>query len=189
MLMGEKKFKVQLTARRVEINSEQRGQIVEKLERLKKYLEDVLEIQMTLTGHKSGYHLEVGVQADKMSFHIGEDTNNILDGTDRIVERLKRQISKYKKKWTSSKKGSRPAKKKQLSMNIIDIAADESKDSDEPFVVKREKFALKPMSIAEAIDQMKILDQEFLVFSNAGNDEVNVIYKRKDGTYGLIERD
>jgi putative sigma-54 modulation protein len=187
--MGDKKFKVQLTARRVEISSEQRGQIVEKLERLKKYLENVLEIQMTVTGHKSGYHLEVGVQADKMSFHVGEDNSNILDGTDRLVERLKRQINKCKKKWSSSKKGTRPAKKKQLSMNIIDLVAEDGREIDEPTVVKREKFALKPMSIAEAIDQMKILNQEFLVFSNAGNDEVNVIYKRKDGTYGLIERD
>jgi len=99
---------------------------------------------------------------------------------DKAVDVLERQIRKYK---------TRLQKRNQTGgtirfENVIPLKEDED---DKPKIVKTKRFGMKPMSVEEAVLQMELLRHNFFVFMNAGTEEVSVVYKRKDGNYGLIE--
>jgi putative sigma-54 modulation protein len=101
---------------------------------------------------------------------------------DMVVDKLEKQIEKYKTKIARSLRKT-PLKfngGNGESLNIL-------KTENEPKVVRVKKFAIKPMDLEEAVMQMDLLGHDFFVFSNSETNEVNVVYKRKDGNYGLIE--
>ena len=97
---------------------------------------------------------------------------------DLVVDKLEKQIEKYKTKIL------RNIKKPPLKNNITEVKEFEA---DQPKIVKVKRFAIKPMDVEEAVMQMELLGHDFFVFSNAETDQVNVVYKRRDGNYGLIE--
>lgn len=95
---------------------------------------------------------------------------------DLVVEKLEKQINKYKARFN---------KKTRTEGKAAAVSAEES--YEQPKIMKTKRFAIKPMPVDEAVMQMNLLGHSFFVFSNAETEEVNVLYKRKDGNYGLIE--
>ena len=107
-----------------------------------------------------------------------ESTDDMYASIDKAVDKLERQINKHKTKLEKRVRGG-----KLLFENITS-----AEDNDEsPKVVRTKRFAMKPMPVEEAILQMELLGHSFFVFSNSNTEEVNVVYRRKDGNYGLIE--
>ena len=113
-----------------------------------------------------------------------EETMDMYTSIDNVVDKLERQVRKYKTRMN----------RKIKNLSIKDLAPETNtvavkEEVDEPKVVKTKRFAVKPMHVDEAILQMELLGHNFFVFLDANTEEVNVLYKRKDGNYGLIEPD
>jgi putative sigma-54 modulation protein len=107
-----------------------------------------------------------------------EETQDMYSSIDLVVEKLERQIEKFKTRLT---KALRRESQKESGLILEEQAEDE-----ELKVVKVKRFAVKPMNVDEAVLQMNLLGHNFFVFTNAETDEINVVYRRKDGNYGLI---
>ncbi len=103
-----------------------------------------------------------------------------------VVEKLERQIRKYKTKVNRKFREEGSLRSQWKDTGIKNGTAEESED-DSPEVVRIKRFSLKPMDVEEAILQMDMLGHSFFVFSNADTNRVNVVYRRRDGLYGLIE--
>ncbi|TYP50908.1 ribosome hibernation-promoting factor, HPF/YfiA family [Thermosediminibacter litoriperuensis] len=150
-----------------------------KLSRHFNYLNnDNLEAQVTLHVEKDRHIVEVTIPVNDMILRGEEETKDMYSSIDLVVDKLEKQIEKFKTKLTK-------ALRKNSAKNGA-VAEGEIAEEDEPKVVKIKRFAIKPMSIDEAVLQMNLLGHNFFVFTNAETDEINVVYKRKDGDYGLI---
>ncbi len=102
---------------------------------------------------------------------------------DLVSEKLEKQIHRYRTKLYKR------FRNKGLKDLIIEMEQEGKKEEEEPRVVRTKRFAMKPMSVEEAILQMNLLGHDFFVFTNAETEQVNVVYRRRDGNYGLIEPD
>ncbi len=158
--------------------------IRKKMNKLQKYFDQISEAAATVSVEKHRHIFEVTLRAKRAIIRVEEESDNIYNSIDRAVEKLERQIIKYKEKLyyryaneQSREKGSAVLEK---------IENDESIEQDRK-IVKTKRFVMKPMSPEEASLQMDLLGHNFYVFSNEDTAQVNVIYKRKDGNFGLIE--
>jgi putative sigma-54 modulation protein len=103
---------------------------------------------------------------------------------DMVVDKVESQIKKYRHKLKKRKSDSGP---KPLVMRMNVLAGESFEEDQEPQIIKTKQINAKPMDIDEAVMQMDLANSEFLVFTNAKTENINVIYRRKDGNYGLIE--
>ncbi|MDD4601528.1 MAG: HPF/RaiA family ribosome-associated protein, partial [Negativicutes bacterium] len=109
-----------------------------------------------------------------------ESTTDMYTSIDLVIEKLERQIEKYKTKLARKLRSG--FLKGEVPSTSVQVA-----DSEDFIIVKTKRFAVKPMDVQEAVMQMNLINHDFYVFSNAETEEVNVVYRRKDGNYGLIE--
>ncbi len=157
-----------------------RQYVEKKLGKLPRYYEGLTEATVTLSVEKERHIVEVTAPLNGgMLIRGEEETHDMYASIDLVVEKLERQIEKYKTKIARQIKNS----------SLLDLAAPAEKKTpvEEPRLVRTKRFAMKPMSIDEAILQMNLLGHDFFVFCNADTEEVNVVYLRRDGNYGLIE--
>ncbi len=146
---------------------------------MERYFENIDEAIATLSVEKERHIVEVTVPLNGgMLLRGEEETNDMYASVDLVMEKLERQIEKYKTKIA----------RKMKDGKLLDLAAGQEKAAEEePRLVRTKRFAMKPMPVEEAILQMNLLGHDFFVFSNAETEEVNVVYRRRDGNYGLIE--
>lgn len=154
-------------------------QYVEKrLGKIERYLEGIEEIQVNLSLARESHVVEVTIPINGYLLRGEEATGDMYSSVDRVVEKLEKQIAKHKTKLA----------KRIKSGAIKDIVASPPEETNnEPKLIRTKRFAIKPMSIEEAIMQMNLIGHSFFVFFNSETEEVNVLYWRKDGNYGLIE--
>ncbi|PRX35558.1 putative sigma-54 modulation protein [Orenia metallireducens] len=168
----------------IEITDSLRDYAEDKIGKVRKYFEyeDVIEAQVSLEVERGRHIVEVTLFVDGLILRAEDKTDDMYTSIDGVVSKLEGQIRKYKTKINRKIKGINKE-------DILDIEDDNDNDEDEHEVrvVKTKKFAIKPMYIEEAVMQMDLLHHDFFVFSNAKTEEVNVVYKRNDGNYGLIE--
>jgi len=138
---------------------------------------------VTLSVEKNRQIVEVTLQANRALIRAEEETDDMYTSIDKVVDKLERQILKYKEKLYQ--KPYPNAEKKELVYE--EVGAEEGKSTEVINIVKTKRFAIKPMSIEEAAMQMDLLGHSFFVFANDNTNKVNVLYKRKDGNFGLIE--
>lgn len=156
-----------------------------KVAKLLKFFEDEMpgKAEVMLRVEREQHIVEVTVSVSGLLLRGEEVTSDMYASIDGVVEKLERQIKKYK---------TRINRKIRQETTKGQPVVDGAKDSDVEgngvtSIVKTKRFAVKPMSAEEAAMQMDLLGHSFFVFANAETDEVNVIYKRRDGGYGLIE--
>ncbi len=171
-------MKVHIRGRNVEVTDSLRDYINKRLNKLDKYIVNPGDAQVTLTVERGFHRIEVTIPIYGFILRGEESTGDMYTSTDLVVEKLEKQIEKYKGKL--QKRGAR-------FVNGLKTAAETQPEDDAPRVVKTKRFAIKPMPVEEAVLQMNLLGHSFFVFSNADTELVNVVYKRKDGNYGLIE--
>lgn len=162
-----------------------REYVEEKLARVKKYIDEPIEVQVVLEVEKKIRNIaEVVIIAKGITIKASAEVNDDMYASiDAVVDKLERQLKRYKEKLKehSPRKG-----KGHLITKTIIEAASIDEGADEPKIVRTHSFPSKPMSLDEAVMQMDLLSKDFLVFTDDTSEEVNVIYRRKDGNYGLI---
>ena len=137
------------------------------------------EIIVTLSVQKDKQKIEVTIPVKGNIIRAEESSNDMYVSIDLVEEIIERQLRKYKNKLID---------KKQSAQSFSDLfISEEAEPEDEIQIVKTKRFAMKPMDPEEACVQMELLGHNFYVFLNAETEEVNVVYKRKGQTYGLIE--
>lgn len=167
----------------------------EKVSKLQRYFEDEsIEVQISLEVEKERHIVEVTAFVSGIILRGEEVTGDMYASIDGVIEKLERQIHKYKtrihrkliERKQEYKEEYMEERREEVLNNKIDISEGET-DEYEPKIVRTKRFAMKPMDPKEAAMQMDLLGHDFFVFSNANTDEVNVVYKRNDGDFGLIE--
>lgn len=171
-------MKVQVRGRNIDVTDALKDYVGKRVGKLDKFIDNFGDAQVTLTVEKDSHRIEVTIPINGMILRGEESTGDMYTSTDLVVEKLEKQIQKYKGKL--QKRGARLVNGQKIAVSIIP-------DDDAPRLVRTKRFAIKPMPVDEAVLQMNLLGHTFFVFSNAETEQVNVVYKRKDGNYGLIE--
>ncbi|MDQ0204260.1 ribosome hibernation-promoting factor, HPF/YfiA family [Pectinatus haikarae] len=172
-----------IRGKNIEITPALRDYVEKKVGKVTKYFDTVGEITVLLTVIKGRHIVEVTVPVQGILLRGEESTMDMYTSIDLVIEKLERQIRKHKTKLE------RRFRNGSFKIEAVPpISADESAGSEDEYpVVKTKRFAVKPMDVQEAIMQMNLINHEFFVFRDAKTEEVNVVYRRKDGNYGLIE--
>lgn len=155
-----------------------------KLGKLEKHFEKNTDVQVVMSVIREEHIVEVTMSLNGLILRGEESTGDMYASIDMVVDKLERQLKKYK---TRMNKSLRQRGVRVISEKLAITEAEARMDEEAPKLVKTKRFTLKPMSTEEAILQMDLLGHNFFVFSNADSDSVNVVYRRKDGDYGLIE--
>ena len=159
---------------------------MQKLGRLEKLLPDNAEVYVTFSMNKHITKMEVSVPLHKRILRAEVSDSDISNCLDTSVDILERQVVKYKTRLRDRRRRSVATNEELLYIENADPAPAEAPDQ-EPVIHRTKRFALKPMDATEAVMEMELLNHDFYVFRNSWTEEVNVVYKRKDGEYGLIE--
>ena len=176
-------MKFKIIGRRYDVTDKIRDYVEKKLGKLDKFFKDESEARVVIGTIKDNDYIEATINAAGMMYRAEASDKEILAAIDKIVDVIERQIRKNKTRL--SKKIKRDA---TLDAKLISGATyTEGEETKEFEVVKTKRFTVKPMSVEEAILQMNLLGHTFFVFKNQETDEMNVVYKRKDGKYAVIE--
>jgi putative sigma-54 modulation protein len=171
-----------ITGRHLEITAALRNHIKDKIGKLSKHSHKIIEADVILEVEKYRHAAEIIMQLNGTTLSAKEETEDMYTSIDRALDKIERQLRKYKDRCKTHNL-SKAAKKKGDNS----VGEEEIWNENEPMVVKSRRFAAKPMSTDEAAMQMQLSDNNFLAFTNAHTTQVNVIYRRKDGKLGLIE--
>jgi len=163
----------------LEVTEALKEYVQKRLGKLDKYFEVNTEAQVVLGTLRGQHTVEVTVGINGMILRAEETTGDMYASIDLVVDKLERQIAKYKTKINRKPRQGSGLKALPELPQVTEEA--------ELQVVKTKRFPVKPMPLEEAILQMNLLGHDFYVFANADSDQVNVIYRRRDGNYGLIE--
>ena len=173
-------MKYNIRGNKLEVTDAINDYIKSKLSRLEKYLDDNDEVEAkTLISAKGkNQKVEVTIWSGKYNIRAEESSADLYSAIDLIVDKLERQFKKYKGKLSS----------KRPKVDVMpDIEEVEYVDEEEQVIVRRKEVFLKPIDEEEAITQMELLGHSFFVFKNVDTDKINVVYRRNDGDYGVIE--
>jgi putative sigma-54 modulation protein len=155
--------------------------IQDKLNRFDKLLDNPAEANVVLSVEKFRHIAEINVAGDRLNIVGKEETNDMYSAIDMVLDKLETQLKKNKQKFKKRRSASR---KKNKGFDPLDMTYVEE---DAPRQVKVRNIEYKPMDVEEATMQMDLVDDHFFVFTNARTDRVNVLYRRSDGDYGLIQ--
>ena len=162
-----------------------------KVQKLGKYFKEIKEAQVTQSVQRNWHIVEVQVEGDGVTLRGEERTDNMYSSIDQVVEKLEKRIMRFKGKLYGKTTEEGPKEKEALREAAAEeIAEGEEAEQNEwslPAIVRTKSFAVKPMAPHEATVEMELLHHDFFVFLNDRTEQVNVVYKRKDGDYGLIE--
>ncbi len=168
-----------IMGKNIEVTEGLKQAVYDKLDRLEKYFASDTDVHVTFMVEKERQRIEVTIPMKGHIIRAEQVSDDMYVSIDMAVEVIERQITKHKKKLVDQEQASG-----YLQKEFID---EEAEDDDEIKIIKSKKFAIKPMFAEDACMQMDLLGHNFYVFRNAETDEVNVVYKRKGNTYGLIE--
>ncbi|RXT03988.1 ribosome-associated translation inhibitor RaiA [Ammoniphilus sp. CFH 90114] len=172
----------------IEVTPALREYVEKKVGRLEKYFDDIspsTEAHVTLRVLRDEHTIEVTIPMPGVILRAEDTHTDMYAATDLVVEKLERQIRKHKTK--VNRKFRQEGSLKTLFAEPVNGAAVEEEEEGKIEIVRNKRFAMKPMDAEEAVLQMDMLGHNFFVFANVDNDGVSVVYKRKDGRYGLIE--
>lgn len=170
-----------VNGRHLEVTPALKGYAEDKLKKFDRYLSNITEAVVTLTVEKYRHKAEVLLKANGVMIQAEGVTGEIYASIDEVVDKLEKQVKKYKEKLVSHRKGEGKAQPESAA------APAASSEPESGRIIKKKRFDMKPMSPDEAALQMELLDKDFFVFSNHSSGEINVIYRRTDGNFGLIE--
>lgn len=168
-----------ISGKNIEITPGLRTAVESKLSKLEKYFTSETEVHVTLSVEKDRQKIEVTIPVKGSIIRSEQISNDMYVSIDLVEEIIERQLKKYKNKIIDKKQGAGNFKQEFVEREYI--------EEDEIQIVKAKKFDIKPMYPEDACIQMELLGHNFFVFYNAETDKVNVVYKRKGNTYGIIE--
>lgn len=168
-----------ISGRNIEVTEGLRTAVEDKIGKLEKYFTSDTEVHVTMSVEKDRQKIEVTIPVKGNIIRSEQVSNDMYVSIDLVEEIIERQLKKYKTKLVD--------KKQSAGFFSQDYIEKDYMDEEEVKIVRTKKFDIKPMYPEDACIQMELLGHNFFVFCNAETDEVNVVYKRKGNTYGLIE--
>ena len=172
-------MKFVIVGRNIEVTPGLRDAVEDKIGKLEKYFNPETEVHVTLSVEKDRQKIEVTIPVKGSIIRSEQVSNDMYVSIDLVEEIIERQLKKYKTKIVDKQQSAGAFS--QLFLENDDL------DDEEIKIVRTKKFDIKPMYPEDACIQMELLGHSFFVFINAETDQVNVVYKRKGDTYGLIE--
>jgi len=174
-------MKITISGKNIEVTDALRDVTEKKLSKLEKYFQQDVAVDVTLSVERNRQIIEVTIPFSGARLRAEESTDDMYGSIDNVIDVLERQIRKHKTKLQRRTQMGETIRFENITSLPVDP------NEKEPKIVKTKKFAMKPMDEEEAVLQMELIRHSFFVFRNSDTDEVNVVYKRKDGNYGLIE--
>ncbi|MEG0806665.1 MAG: ribosome-associated translation inhibitor RaiA [Lachnospiraceae bacterium] len=172
-------MRIKISGKNIELTEGLRGAVEDKLAKLDKYFNTDTDVSVTLSVEKDRQKVEVTIPVKGNIIRSEQVSNDMYVSIDLVEEVIERQLKKYKKKLVTQK---------QAAGTFQEAFMKEEEFQDEEIkIVRSKKFDMKPMYPEDACVQMELLGHSFYVFENAETEQVNVVYKRKGNTYGLIE--
>ncbi len=171
-------MKYNIRGNKIDVTEAINDYIKSKLSKVGRYFDDDVEAKAIISARGKDQKVEVTIWSGKYNVRAEETNEDLYAAIDLVVDKLERQLKKYKDKLYNNRKGNRD----EIVPEIEDYFEDE-----EQTIVRRKEVFLKPIDEEEAITQMELLGHTFFVFKNVDTDKINVVYKRKDGDYGIIE--
>lgn len=172
-------MRIKITGRNIELTEGLKAAVEDKLNKLEKYFTPDTEVNVTLSVEKERQKVEVTIPMKGSYIRSEQVSSDMYVSIDLVEEVIERQLRKYKNKIVD---------KQQAAANFQKAYLDKDYEEDEEVkIIRTKKFDIKPMYPEDACVQMELLGHNFFVFCNAETDQVNVVYKRKGNTYGLIE--
>ena len=174
-------MKVKVIGKNIEVTEALRNIVEKKISRLDRYFGSDVEAHTTMSVQKNNHTIEVTIPFNGVILRAEERNEDMYISLDIVMDKLERQIRKQKTRLEKRNHGT------SLKFQGIPQYINNDEEDMDYKILKIKKFSFKPMSAEEAVLQMELLGHSFFVYMNDESSEVNVVYKRKDGNYGLIE--
>jgi putative sigma-54 modulation protein len=168
-----------IMGKNIEVTEGLRSAVEDKIGKLEKYFTDETEVHVTLSVEKDRQKIEVTIPVKGSIIRSEQVSSDMYVSIDLVEEIIERQLKKYKNKLVDKQQAAANFRQEYIEKDYV--------DDDEVKIIRSKKFDIKPMYPEDACVQMELLGHNFFVFCNAETDQVNVVYKRKGNTYGLIE--
>ena len=172
-------MRIKITGRNIELTEGLKAAVEDKLNKLEKYFTPDTEVNVTLSVEKERQKVEVTIPMKGSYIRSEQVSSDMYVSIDLVEEVIERQLKKYKNKIVD--------KHQNAAAFAQEFVDKDYNDEDEVKIIRTKRFGIKPMDPEEACVQMELLGHNFYVFFNSETEEVNVVYKRKGNTYGLIE--
>ena len=170
-------MKITMTGRKVTLRPTFVERTETKLSKLDKFFDTDAAADVTVTAERDLHRVEVTIRCSGMVFRAEEAAEDMNEAVDRLVDILLRQIRKNKTR----------LEKRLRSGAVVDSIEPEAEESETYRIVRSKSFPVKPLDVEEAILQMNLTGHQFYMFRNMDSGEINVVYRRKNGDYGLLE--
>jgi len=177
---------VEIHTKNLDLTDRLRDYVEKKVPKLTRYIQGIESTRVDLKHEKSArnaqdrYVAQITVRGKRFILRAEERADDIMTALDAALDNMQRRIARFKgRKYRGRGSG--------LSVSEAFAPEIEEETTEEPVIARRKRFSLIPMDEEEAIEQMEMLGHNFFVFYNANSGQVNVLYRRRDGTYGLIE--
>jgi len=170
-----------VTFKNIDPSDHLKSYVGDKLDRFDKFLDNPAEANVVLAVEKFRHIAEINISGDRLSIIGKEETVDMYSAIDMVLDKLEKQIKKNKQKIRERRS---VAKNRNRSMPDVEIDLPEE---DTERQIKIRNIEYKPMDVEEAVLQMDLIEDNFLVFTNARSDQINVLYRRRDGHFGLIQ--
>lgn len=170
---------IQITGKNLTVTDALRETVQKKLKKLDRYFEPDAEVTVVLSIERARQIIEVTIPLGGVILRGEESTDDMYSSIEGVVRKLEKQIHHHRTRLERRLRGD--------AFHGISSAAEEVEEEGPHIVARTKRFAVKPLDVDEAALQMQLLGHDFFVFMNADSGEVNVLYKRKDGNFGLIE--
>jgi len=180
------KLEISITGRHMNLENVHRDYVEKRLGQLKRFFDGVLDIHVILSKEKHRQSADITIHVNGVTLHGEEETDDFYSSIDRVTDKIEKQLRRYKDRLRERRRRGNGEKSIRYTMELLS-GDDLEKGRDKPQVIRTTTMRIKPLSLDEAVMQMDLLNQEFLVFRNAGNDLINVLYRRPDGDYYLVE--
>jgi putative sigma-54 modulation protein len=175
-----------ISGKNIDVTPGLKETIEQKLGKLERYFTPETEIIVTLSVEKERHTIEVTIPVKGNMIRSEQTSSDMYVSIDLVEEVIERQLRKYKNKLVAKSQGHFTTGESDFRKEFFD-SEDTAPVNDEIRIVRTKRFGVKPMYAEDACIQMDLVGHSFFVFSNAETEEVNVVYKRKDGSFGLIE--
>lgn len=176
-------MQIAIRAKNVEITSPLREYLDKRLGKVERHFGADVTVNVVVTNEPAGYGAEVTIPYNGLIIRAEEKSQDLYSAIDLVVDKIVRQVNRYRGRLQARRQG--PSLK--MAPPPTEIESEETSSDSNGEIVRVKRFPMRPMAVEEAILQMNLLGHDFFVFASAESGQVSVVYKRRDGNYGLIE--
>ncbi len=173
-----------VTFRHMEPSEALKDYAIRKLSKMDKYIDSPLEANVVLGVEKFRHQADITVTGDGLKIKAGEETGDMYSAIDLAMEKIEKQLKRFRER-PRTIKGARNLKSLGARLNVI--SATPTTETESPHIIRSRVMEAKPMDIEEALMQLQSGNDEILVFTNSQSTALNILYRRRDGNFGLIE--